>query len=342
MCVRRVPSPMGPLELSAICRTIVDDVNGVTEDDEVIVVTDTARLSIAEAITAACRATGARTVLQVMPRTEEHGHEAPPTVIAGMRAADFVFTVTTHSVTHTDGFREAVEHGTKLPVLRGVTEDMFIEGGINTDYEQLKERTLAVRAVLAAADEAVVTSRAGTDVTMSLEGRDAISLDGYCHEYNNYIGSYPPGESPTSPVEGTTEGTIVIDYSMDSVGRLDEPIELTVSDGVVRDIAGGDGAEQLEAIVAAADEHAGNIAEFAIGTNPDARLVANLAEDKKRLGTVHFAIGDNRTLGGTVRSDIHLDGLVRWPTVELDGTVVLDDGTLELDVIRALAADQGD
>lgn len=327
---------MRQMEQSEISRKIVEDVNEVSATDDVIILTDTGMLDVAESLTTACRSAGAMTVMEIMPRTQQHGNEAPPTVIAAMEEADFVFTVTTHSITHTDGFRAAADKGTKLPVLRGVTEDMFLKGGINTDYEWLQETTLALREVLEEAGTATATSRAGTDVTVGLEGRPAFSLDGYCHEYNANIGSYPPGESPTSPTT-ETNGTIVIEYSMDGVGSLDEPITLVVEDGVVTDVEGGQSAAALREIMDGVED-AGNMAEFAIGTNPDARLVGNLAEDKKRLGTIHFAIGDDRTLGGTTQCDIHLDGLIRYPTVELDGRLILDDGDLLVDKIHDLAA----
>jgi len=48
-----------------------------------------------------------------------------------------------------------------------------------------------------------------------------------------------------------------------------------------------------------------------------------MAEDKKREGSVHIAVGDNHKLGGTVKSSIHLDGLMVSPTVELDGEVIV-------------------
>ena len=77
------------------------------------------------------------------------------------------------------------------------------------------------------------------------------------------------------------------------------------------------------------DERARNIAEFAIGTNPFARLIGNLAEDKKLAGTVHFAIGDNKSLGGSVESIIHLDGLMVKPTVIADNDkIIVKDGKL--------------
>jgi leucyl aminopeptidase (aminopeptidase T) len=79
------------------------------------------------------------------------------------------------------------------------------------------------------------------------------------------------------------------------------------------------------------DETARNIAEFAIGTNPNARLIGNLAEDKKLLGTVHFAIGDNKSLGGEVESSVHLDGLMLKPTVFADKEVLVENGRILVD-----------
>jgi leucyl aminopeptidase (aminopeptidase T) len=76
-----------------------------------------------------------------------------------------------------------------------------------------------------------------------------------------------------------------------------------------------------------------------IGLNLHARLVGNLAEDEKKLGTVHFAVGDNESLGGTTQCDIHLDGVVLNPTVTLDGETVITEGDVHLDRIRELAAD---
>lgn len=166
---------------------------------------------------------------------------------------------------------------------------------------------------------------------MDLNNRPAFSLDGFFHDYG--FSAIPPGEAPTSSVEGTAEGTVVIDYSMDSVGLLEEPITLTFESGIVTSVEGGTEASQLRDRMVDI-ENAGNMAKFAIGTNPDARLVGNLAEDKKRLWTVHFTIGDNESLGG----DIHLDGVVLDPTVELDGETILEEGQVDLHRIRELSA----
>jgi len=49
-------------------------------------------------------------------------------------------------------------------------------------------------------------------------------------------------------------------------------------------------------------------------------LVGSVLLDEKAAGTVHFAIGDDASIGGTTDASIHLDGVVRDPTVTVDGT----------------------
>lgn len=327
------------LELSGISRTVVEELGEVEPDDEVLVITDAEKVTVARAIASASRATGATTSMVVRPRSQEHSNEPPSAVSTAMLAVDVVFTVSTHSITHTDSVRETLEAGKRVVVLRGMTEKMMIEGGVNTDYRALREDTTAVRDALDAAEEAHVTSPEGTDVTLGLTEHSAFSLAGYADERSGGgLAGLPPGEAPIAPDQGSADGRVVIDYSMDNLGRLDEPMSLEFEDGVVADVRGGSDATRLERILADADENAGHMAEFAIGTNPDSRLIGNLAEDKKKRGTVHFAIGDNATLGGTRPSDIHLDGVVLHPTVRLDGQVVLEEGgELRMDAVRELA-----
>jgi leucyl aminopeptidase (aminopeptidase T) len=71
------------------------------------------------------------------------------------------------------------------------------------------------------------------------------------------------------------------------------------------------------------------IAEFAIGTNPKAKVIGNVLEDEKVLGTAHIAVGDNTSYpGGKNYSILHQDGIMFSPTIELDGMVIMRDGKM--------------
>jgi leucyl aminopeptidase (aminopeptidase T) len=316
------------VEFAHLCRRIAADLAEVTPEEDVLVLTEPENVTVARAVAAGARSVGADATLSVMPRLDAHGNEPPENVAAAMAAADVCVTATTHAITHTRSRLAAADAGTRIVVMRGVTEDLMLEGGMNTDYDRLAEVTGAFRNALAAADEARLTCPNGSDLWVEL-GRDAVALDGFFHDYG--FSALPGGESATSPTDA--EGTVVVDHSMDNVGLLDSPIEWTLDGGRVVAIEGGTDADALRRVVEGADENGNVLAEFALGTNPDARLVGNLAEDKKRLGTAHVAVGDNESLGGDERSDIHLDGLVSRPTVTLGDTVVVDAGEARVETV---------
>lgn len=315
-------------DLERISDVIVEELAEVQADENVLVLTDVELEPFARPIANASRRLGAETFLTVMRRIDRYGSEPPAPIAEMMRAVDLTVSVLATSLTHTDARREAAETGTRTFIIRGVNFDTMVRGGINTDYVELHRVTAAVKETIDDGATIHVASPAGTDVTMDVEGRSGFILDGRFGDGVRLTNGVPTGEAPVAPVEGSAEGTIVIDYSMDNIGRVEEPIALTLEAGRVTDVGGGESADRLAAILDEGDSEARNLAEFAIGTNPDARLTGILAEDKKKAGTVHFAVGDNMSLGGTVRSDLHLDGMVLEPTVTIDGETVVESGSL--------------
>ena len=71
-----------------------------------------------------------------------------------------------------------------------------------------------------------------------------------------------------------------------------------------------------------------NIAEIGIGTNDSVKLSGMLLEDEKKLGTVHIALGDNKSMGGKVNVPIHVDGVILKPTVYFDDKIIMKSGKL--------------
>ncbi|MBA3064791.1 hypothetical protein FP803_05115 [Candidatus Woesearchaeota archaeon] len=65
-----------------------------------------------------------------------------------------------------------------------------------------------------------------------------------------------------------------------------------------------------------------------IGTNPKAKITGNVLEDEKVLGTVHFAFGNDLSYNGTNNIPLHLDGVIKEPTIEVDGKTIMKNGKL--------------
>ncbi|MFC1890701.1 aminopeptidase, partial [Thermodesulfobacteriota bacterium] len=99
-----------------------------------------------------------------------------------------------------------------------------------------------------------------------------------------------------------------------------------VEDGFAREIRGGPEADRLVGMLDRHGEAARNIAELGVGTNDQAVITGQVLEDEKVMGTIHIALGNNITMGGTCDVSLHLDGVVRSPTLSVDGRVILDEG----------------
>lgn len=298
----------------------------VKRGENVVVLIDEPQRRIGQAFWETARELGAEAILCEMLPRETNGEE-PPKAITGLLAACDVFVIpTSKSLSHTDARRNACAKGARGATLPGITEEAMARS-LKADYKGIEARTRKLSPIVTAASEARVTTALGTDITMSLEGRD-------CHEDHGIVRSpgeftnLPAGEAYLAPLEGTAKGRIVVDGSAAGVGLVKDPITLIVEGGYATEITGGAEARKLNEITAKFGKDGRNIAELGIGTNDKAILTGLVLEDEKVMGTVHIAIGDNASMGGNVSVPSHLDLVIKKPTLYLDGKEIIRDGNL--------------
>lgn len=190
----------------------------------------------------------------------------------------------------------------------------------------MAEKCITYASLLKGAKEVRISSPNGTDLTMSLVGREIHIDNGIIHKSGD-IGNLPAGEVYAAPLERTTKGTLVIDGSMAGIGLLSEPLRMKVESGYVKEIEGKDSA-LLKNILDKNGQDAYSIAELGLGMNERATVTGNVLEDEKILGTVHIALGDNTSMGGIIQVASHLDGVIVSPTVTVDGKTILANGKL--------------
>lgn len=82
----------------------------------------------------------------------------------------------------------------------------------------------------------------------------------------------------------------------------------------------------IDVLIIKAESEDDNVAEFGIGINPKASITGNILEDEKALTTIHIAFGDNSGFGGRVSVPSHQDGIVRDPSVWVDGNPLMAKG----------------
>ena len=305
-------------------RVAVETCMKTQPEETVLIVTDTHKLRIAEAFAYAAASIGAQTATTIMEPAQEHAKEPPKPVAQAMKTAEVVLIPTTKSLSHTDARRVATKAGARIASMPGIIEDMMRIGGLTADYKQVAKLTDRVVDILIKAKTVKITTPSGTDLTMSIENRPPMPDTGLYHKPGDW-GNLPAGEVCLAPVEGTTNGTLV----MDSMGSIvTQPLKVTVKDGWAAKFDGPDAAK-LESKLKSADRNAYNIGELGIGTNPKARITGNVLEDEKVLGTVHIALGDNTSYtGGHTKSNIHLDAILFQPTVKMDTGLLMQKGKL--------------
>jgi len=213
----------------------------------------------------------------------------------------------------------------------GIT-DQLMRMGMCADYNEVQRLSARVEEIVKEATHITVTSPAGTEFTAEFSPTlrwvvcDGVPRPG---EYTNL----PDGEVLTCP-HNISEGVIVVDgilgdYFGEKFGVLDEtPVTLEVQDGRVRKVSCADDQllRELREYIGQ-DENADRFGEFATGTNTGVdRLVGNMLQDEKLPG-VHVAVGHPPQMtGATWESKVHLDGVLKNVTIDVEGYVIMRDG----------------
>nr|WP_089672538.1 aminopeptidase [Halohasta litchfieldiae] len=311
-------TPMSDAELRAAAETALTQCLNLGPAETCLIVTDDKRERIGETLYTVASEITDDPVIVRYPPGEQHGTEPPEPIAAALREADVFLAPTTKSLSHTRARGAACEAGARGATLPGITESVFTKG-LDADYEAIDAHSQAMHEQVVEADEIRVTSPQGTDITFQIGDREWLLDTGIVHEAGGFS-NLPAGEIFVSPESAT--GTYVVDGTMRPHGLLDadQRLRFEVEDGYVTEISDDEIREQIETAAEAAGQAAYNLAELGIGTNVGVDdLVGSVLLDEKAAGTVHIAIGDNASIGGETDAPLHLDGILREPTVFADG-----------------------
>ncbi len=355
-------------ELLKAADVAVNEVLGVKNNEHVLIITNPVRdvYHISQALYVASHKAGASPTLMVQPKKTTFDFAEPAVINAIKAEPEVVISMSAERLgkdreglakpykgldgkTYTHIFDQLLHGVKKMRAFWSptVTIDMFTRT-VPIDYPALQKTIVKVAEAMKNAGEVNVKTALGTDITFGIEGRKPMKDDGD-YKTPGKGGNLPCGEVFISPALGTANGTVVFDGSitLEKTLIIREPVRVTVKEGFVAEIDGGKEAEKLEAYIRKAEKkpiemskkgeltkekaeeyskNARNIGEFGIGLNPKAKIVGNVLEDEKVLGTVHFAIGSNYDQDALAL--IHSDGIVKNPSVTVDGKPLMKKGKL--------------
>jgi aminopeptidase len=222
----------------------------------------------------------------------------------------------------------------EYPVLSGAQDagmtlteyEEFIFASVLLDWNAEGERMRKIADVFDAAEEVRIVGP-GTDLTLSLAGREGAVDDGHVN--------MPGGEVFYSPVEDSAQGVIEFrEFPAVYYGREVDGARFVFDGGRIVD-AGARSGEEFLIQTLDTDEGARRLGELGIGCNPGIqRFMKNVAFDEKIDGTVHLAVGNSYTFtGGKNTSAIHWDIVKDLRTggeLYADGKLVQRDGAWAL------------
>lgn len=320
------------IELQKAAHIAMTQMMGVKPGENVLIVSDT-ELSprIADALVRGAYAVGAEVSHILYPSREVSGTEPPKVVAEAMKASDVFIAACIKSITHTLARKEACAAGARGATWPAVTEDIVLRL-VPVDYTEVSRRCHAIADRWDKAEDVVITSPDGTNLTLKATGRKASRRSGICHNPGEF--NQIPGVSSIAPIEGTPEGTIVVNASMTITedpqdNYLTEPMKWTVAKGKIVEIQGGAQAMKFKRMMEQLnDENSYMVCEVGIGFHPTALISGEVMEDERAAGVVHFGLGTNITHGGTLMAKAHLDGCLRGATLVMDGETVVKDGKL--------------
>jgi aminopeptidase len=221
----------------------------------------------------------------------------------------------------------------------GITPQIM-KDGMCSDYGEIQRISrLVYEKVKNAKEIRVVTGKGGDFTAVFSPKLNWIVSDGDIMP--GHWKNLPDGEVFTSPL--TVNGTVVIDgclgdFFAERYGSLEKtPIVVEIEDGraIQESLRCDDEAlrQEFAKYIFETDPNSSRVGEFAIGTNTGlTELIYNLLQDEKFPG-VHIAFGSplpGKT-GADWNSKAHVDGVIKTPTIHVDGEIIMDEGTFRLE-----------
>jgi 2,5-dihydroxypyridine 5,6-dioxygenase len=206
--------------------------------------------------------------------------------------------------------------------------------------DRLEKKVRAAAKMLRASKHMKVTSAAGTDLDVNMEGASTVGIWGWTDKPGT-LAHWPGGIVVSFPKSGAVNGVLVLDrgdVNLTFKRYLEAPIRLTLEKDYITDIVGESAdAELMRRYLAAwGDREAYAVSHVGWGMNPGARYEALTMYDQRDTngtelravpGNFLFSTGANEFAGRYTAG--HFDIPVMKTTITVDNTVVIRDGVLQ-------------
>ena len=335
-------------ELQIAADKLVREIFGVQPGETVVLTADYESCeAVLRAVEASVREAGATVMTVTVPTPGSVGKAADPDLpiaplTAALCACDVWIEFNHQWLLSSTPFEKAAAENEKLRYMCLVdfNEDLMIRTIGHVETPQLQVFMRKVAELTRNAKTMRVTTPAGGDVSFEIDPVHYVACD--CGDATSPAIHMLTGQINVVPRFGSINGTIVFDGSVTPpFGHAPaQPIRLTVRDGIIQKVEGGEEAAVYEQYLRSFNDPGMlKMAHISYGFNPGARLTGNIVEDERVWGATEWGIGyvsdiDAPPCGQDAVS--HSDGICLNSSVWLDGVQIMDKGEIVLPELKAL------
>jgi leucyl aminopeptidase (aminopeptidase T) len=334
-------------EVGASARKLVEEVMLTKPGENVVITADTSSdMRVVNATATAAFAAQAIPTVVLYPSQKTAVMEPPAPVAGAIRHADVWIEYAVAYLLHTQAYKEALKHGARYICLTGMDTMMMVKTIGRVQYDKLLKMGRLLCEIIQKADKVEVYSPAGTHLIAFNQGRRTRQSGKLADTKGEPI--MLGGQISWCPMEETINGKLVFDGALwppAELGKLNNPVELTVKDGVVTEVHGGAESRIFDQWLAHFnDPNMYRIAHYSLGFNPGVtQPTGRIVEDERVFGCIELGIGSQggQIMGKTWSAASHTDGVILNPTILLDGAVMEKDGVYQLEPLIEACRDLG-
>lgn len=258
-------------------------------------------------------------------------------VVTALQQAGFVVDCTIEGLMHAPETPDILKAGSRILVISNEHPEALerMVPDIN-----LEKRVKAAAKMLRGTKRMRVTSAAGSDLDVNMEGAATVGVWGWTDRPGT-LAHWPGGIVVSFPKSGGVNGKLVMapgDINLTFKRYLASPIHLTFKDDYIVDLQGegADAAMMRSYLAAWGDREAYAVSHVGWGMNPGARYEALTMYDQRDTngtelravsGNFLFSTGANEFAGRYTAG--HFDLPMMGTTIELDGVAVIKDGVVQ-------------
>ncbi|WP_315831282.1 peptidase M29 [Bradyrhizobium prioriisuperbiae] len=258
-------------------------------------------------------------------------------VVTALQQAGFVVDCTIEGLMHAPETPDILKAGARILVISNEHPEALERMVPDLNLEK---RVKAAAKMLRGTKRMRVTSAAGSDLDVNMEGAATVGVWGWTDRPGT-LAHWPGGIVVSFPKSGTINGTLVMapgDINLTFKRYLTSPIHLTLKDDYIVDLKGegADAAMMRSYLAAWGDREAYAVSHVGWGMNPGARYEALTMYDQRDTngtelravpGNFLFSTGANEFAGRYTAG--HFDLPMMGTTIALDGVVVIKDGVVQ-------------